>query len=280
MTRLAVCSWSLRPVAPGDLTMRVLDCGLDGVQIALDPYRTGRINEEADTNSLCDGGIALVSGMMAMKGEDYSTLESIRRTGGVRLDEHWADNLAAANANADLAKSLRMTLVTFHAGFLPHEPRDPERARMLDRLSAIAGAFGSRDVRVGLETGQESAETLLGVVADLRSRGVTNIGVNFDPANMILYGMGDPVEALRRLAPHVVQIHIKDAILTRTPGTWGEDVPVGTGAVDWPAFFKVYREARLTCDLVIEREAGGDRIADIRRAASLVREHLQIGKAG
>jgi sugar phosphate isomerase/epimerase len=265
-------------MAPGDLTMRILDCGLSAVQIALDPYRTARISEEADTNSLCDGGIDMVSGMMAMKGEDYSTLESIQRTGGVRLDEHWAENLAAANANADLAKSLRLQLVTFHAGFLPHDPRDPERARMLERLSAIAEAFGSRGIRVGLETGQESAETLLGVLADLRARGVKNLGVNFDPANMILYGMGNPIEALRRLAPHVVQIHIKDAIPTKVPGTWGEEVPAGTGVVDWPAFFKVYRDTSLACDLVIEREAGDDRVADIRRAASLVREHLQIGK--
>lgn len=277
--RLAACSWSLRPRAPGDLTASVLDCGLDAVQVALDPYRTGRINEEADTNSLFDGGIAPVSGMMAMTGEDYSTLESIRRTGGVRLDEHWAENLAAAGANADLAKSLRLPLVTFHAGFLPHDPRDPERVRMLERVGTIAAAFGSRGIRVGLETGQESAETLLGVLADLQARGVRNIGVNFDPANMILYGMGDPIDALRRLAPHVVQIHIKDAVPTKTLGEWGEEVPVGTGAVDWPAFFGVYHGSGLTCDLVIEREGGDDRVRDVRRAATLVRDHIPALRA-
>ena len=91
-------------------------------------------------------------------------------------------------------------------------------------------------VRLALETGQEDAETLLAVLEEL---GSDNIGVNFDPANMILYAMGDPVESFERLADHVMQVHIKDATKTETPGTWGAEVPVGTGEVDWEGFFGV-----------------------------------------
>ena len=98
-----------------------------------------------------------------------------------------------------------------------------------------------------------------------------NVGVNFDPANMILYGMGDPVAALRRLAKHVVQIHIKDALPTKTPGTWGSEVTAGTGAVDWPAFFSAVRALPKTVDLVVEREAGAAREGDAAVAAQLVR---------
>ena len=79
-------------------------------------------------------------------------------------------------------------------------------------------------------------------------------GVNFDPANMILYGMGDPVAALRALEPHVRQVHVKDALPSATPGEWGSEVRAGTGRVDWPAFFAIARE--LGVAFLIEREAG------------------------
>jgi L-ribulose-5-phosphate 3-epimerase len=269
VNRIGVCSWSLQPSSPRDLADKVRACGLDVIQLALDPIRTGGWNERETLETLRETDITIVSGMMGTKGEDYSTLESIRRTGGVRPDEHWVANLGAAHANADIAQGLGITLVTFHAGFLPHDPLDPARATMLDRLRQTAAVFAAKGVRVALETGQESAGTLLRVLADLQAP----IGVNFDPANMILYGMGDAVEALRHLAAHVAQVHIKDAAPTQVPGTWGREVVAGTGAVDWAAFFRAYHDAGLSCDLVIEREAGDRRIDDVRQAAALVRRH-------
>jgi L-ribulose-5-phosphate 3-epimerase len=266
MPRLAVCSWSLQPTGPADLATKLADCGLNAVQLALDPLRTGEWDQAETVRTLADAGITVSSGMMVTKGEDYTTLDTIKVTGGVRPDETWPDNLAAAQANADLAQRLGIPLVTLHAGFLPHDPANPERARMLDRLAQIIDVFSQRDVRVAFETGQESADTLLGVLDEL-----PGASVNFDPANMILYGMGDPVDSLRKLAPHVAQIHIKDANPTTTPGTWGSEEPAGTGAVDWDAFFGVYHSAGLTCDLVIEREAGDARVPDVRTAAALAR---------
>jgi sugar phosphate isomerase/epimerase len=266
MPPLAVCSWSLQPTGPADLAAKVRACGLDAVQLALDPIRTGEWDEAETARALAGEGIIAVSGMMGAKGEDYSTLDTIKATGGVRPDATWPSNLAAAHANADLAARLGLRLVTLHAGFLPHDPADPERGRMLDRLAQVIEAFGARGVGVAFETGQESADTLLGVLAEL-----PGAGVNFDPANMILYAMGDPIESLRKLAPHVAQIHIKDANPTAAPGTWGSEQAAGTGSVDWGAFFAVYREAGLGCGLVIEREAGNSRIEDVRTAAALVR---------
>lgn len=266
MPRLAVCSWSLQPTGPADLAAKVGRCGLSAIQLALDPIRTGEWDEAETARALSGKGITAVSGMMGTKGEDYSTLDTIKATGGVRADATWPSNLAAARDNADLAARLGLPLVTLHAGFLPHDPADLERGRMLDRLALVIEVFGARGVGVAFETGQESADTLLGVLAEL-----PGAGVNFDPANMILYAMGDPIESLRKLAPHVAQIHIKDANPTPTPGTWGSEQAAGTGSVDWDAFFAVYREAGLGCDLVIEREAGDARVEEVRAAAALVR---------
>jgi sugar phosphate isomerase/epimerase len=87
---------------------------------------------------------------------------------------------------------------------------------------------------------------------------------------MILYGMGDPVEALRLLMPYVMQVHLKDATPAATPGQWGAEVPVGTGAVDWKAFFRVLNDAAWKGNLCIEREAGEQRIEDIRSGLAFV----------
>ena len=138
---------------------------------------------------------------------------------------------------------------------------------MLGRIAQIADRFAAQGVKLGLETGQETGETLLEVLKELAH---PNVGVNFDPANMILYDMGDPVAALDTLAPHVVQVHIKDALLTENPGTWGSEVVVGTGDVDWPGFFDVVREHGLACNFMIEREAGESRVADMIAARTLV----------
>jgi len=84
------------------------------------------------------------------------------------------------------------------------------------------------------------------------------------------------VAALRELAPRVRQVHVKDAVRTKKRGTWGEEVVVGTGDVDWNAFFAVIASAKLSVDLMIEREAGGDRLGDIARARELVSKHVQV----
>lgn len=268
---IGVCSWSLRPESPRDLVRKLAECGLRAVQLALDPVREGRWNVRDTVRELTVAGVSIRSGMMGMRGEDYTTLDSIRRTGGVRPDSHWETNRAAARANATLSRQIGVELVTFHAGFLPHDRADAERKAMLARLREIVDIFADQSVQVAFETGQETAETLLEALEDLDR---PNAGVNLDPANMILYGMGEPVEALRLLAPRVRQIHIKDARRTRVPGTWGEEAPATQGEVDWPAFFDAYRDAGLTCDLVIERESGDDRIADVRRVFELLRREF------
>ena len=275
--RIGVCSWSLQPASAADLVAKVRRAGCRGVQLALDPIRLDHWGEIETVNHLNAAGIEIISGMMGMEGEDYSTLQSIARTGGVRPDATWPVNLAAAKANAALAHRLGLKLVTFHAGFIPHDRDDRERAIMLGRLRELVDVFDARGVRVAFETGQENADTLLEALADLDR---PHAGVNFDPANMILYGMvggGGPIAALKKLGRRVAQVHIKDATPATTADAWGEETPAGTGEVDWPAFFAALREIPIAGDLLIEREAGGSREADIVQARELVERHMGGG---
>jgi sugar phosphate isomerase/epimerase len=260
----------LQPVSADDLVRKVTATGLTNVQLALSPLRSGEWDADTTRQRLQGARVRIVSGMMSMVGEDYSTLDTIRETGGLRPDAHWEANRAAAADCARLAAQLDLDLVSFHAGFLPHERSDPERAVLLDRLRTVVDLFADEGVHVALETGQESARTLLGVLEEL---GRPTAGVNFDPANMLLYGMGDPVAALELLATHVRQIHVKDARASAHPGAWGEEVPVGTGEVDWTAFMSLVQQRLPGVDLLIEREAGTDRIADVCTAADVLRRN-------
>jgi sugar phosphate isomerase/epimerase len=269
--RIGVCSWSLHPESPAELLDRLKAVGLSRVQLYLNPLRTapavwGAFRELARRN-----GVTIVSGMYGAKGEDYSTLESIRRTGGVVPDETWEENWRDLTATIELAHQFGLGLVTLHAGFLPSNPADPALAKLIARIRQITDGFAAAGMAVAFETGQETAATLRDFLERVDR---PNLGVNFDPANMILYGQGDPIAALRELAPWIRQIHIKDAVRTAVPGTWGREVPVGTGDVDWPAFFRTLREVPRAVELVIEREAGENRVAEIIAARRLVEAAL------
>ncbi|MFT3684670.1 MAG: sugar phosphate isomerase/epimerase family protein [Phycisphaerales bacterium] len=273
MPSLGVCSWSLHPANVHELIDRVRATGLTSIQLALTPIAERQPGwDEAETVAALDAaGITVLSGMLATIGEDYSTLETIRQTGGVRPDQHWEANLARATKVADTAKRLGIKLVTFHAGFLPHDHADPLHAVMINRLRTIGRVFGDHGIAVAFETGQESADTLVEVMRELdEGTKDPHMGVNFDPANMILYGMGDPIRSLELLAPWVLQVHIKDAQPTTIPGTWGTEMPVGRGRVYWGGFFKVLNSKLPNVDTVIEREAGEKRVEDINAAAATV----------
>jgi len=271
---LGVCSWSLQARSPAELAERVRAVGVGSLQLALDPLRTGAWSTEETVQAQRAAGLEIRSGMMGTAGEDYSTLATIRATGGVRPDRHWEENRRAASANARLARELGLDLVSFHAGFLPEE-RGPERAKLVTRLREVVDRFGEHGVRAAFETGQEQAATLLAFLEELDR---PSAGVNFDPANMLLYDMDEPTGALAALAPWVRQIHVKDARRTEREGTWGEEVRVGTGEVDWGRFFDVVAAAELAVDLMIEREAGADRLDDVRAARELVERELRARK--
>lgn len=267
--RLAVCSWSLQPRSPAELVDKLTQIGVPRVQLALDPIRDDSATWRSVGPALRDGGFSIVSGMIGFVGEDYTTIETIHATGGVAPDETWAENWENVPKSADLAAQLGIRLVTFHAGFLPPEPNDPAYTKMHHRLDLIADVFAARSIDVAFETGQETSSVLLSFLKHL---GRANVGVNFDPANMILYDKGNPLEALRDLGGWLKQIHIKDAIRTRVPGTWGEEVAAGTGEVPWRDFFNTLRDLKFGGHCCLEREAGNARVADILAAKRMVEQ--------
>jgi sugar phosphate isomerase/epimerase len=265
--RLAVCSWSLQPRSPRELADKLAIVGIRRAQLAFDPIRRG--GEWADgVSKLADLGVSVASAMFEAVGEDYSTLESIKRTGGVVPDATWPQTFDHFKQMAPMVAKAGLDQVTFHAGFLPHDHDDPDYQKLAGRLSQMADLFADHGLTCSLETGQEEAASLRGFLEELNR---PNVGVNFDPANLILYDKGDPIAGLKTLLPHVRSCHVKDATRTTTPGTWGAEVVVGTGEVDWRAFFQTLEQSGFGGTLALEREAGDQRVADLQTACTFVR---------
>lgn len=270
--KLAVCSWSLHPQSPVELVALVQQTGLKQVQLALrgllqDPATWGPVPA-----MLQQAGIGIVSGMFGMIGEDYSTLQTIRHTGGIVPDATWPANWEQLQKVAELAQRMQLKVVSGHLGFIPQDLTLPNGKKLCDRTAQLADLFARYGCTMLMETGQETADTLINL---LKAVNKPNLGVNFDPANMILYGKGDPISALVQLLPWIRQVHIKDAVASDRPGVeWGREVAVGSGQVNWPAFVRVLRDAGYCGAYVIEREAGVNRVNDIRAAAALIRQLL------
>jgi sugar phosphate isomerase/epimerase len=257
---LAVCTWSLRADVAVTLAA-VRQVGLNRINLALKPALAD--DGEAYLEAVRTSGVSISATTIGFPQEDYTSLESIRATGGIVPDQYWPENRRRVERAADITAELKVPYLTLHAGFL--EDDDPVQARRVrDRLMELADMAGQRGLGLLLETGQESAACLREMLEQLTH---PVLGVNFDPANMILYDKGVPVEAVRTLGPWIKHVHIKDAIRTKHPGTWGSEVPWGEGEVGNEAFVKALREAGYTGTLAIEREAGDSRRGDIQLAA-------------
>ena len=156
-----------------------------------------------------------------------------------------------------------------HIGVVPHDQHDPERDKIIEVTRTLCDHCSGNDQYLHLETGQETAADLIAFINDCAR---TNLRINFDPANMILYGMGQPLDALRELAPWVRSVHCKDATWSDQPGvTWGREVPLGQGAVDIKAYLQTLHQIGYVGPLTIEREIPEDPERQFREIGDAVR---------
>jgi len=212
----------------------------------------------------------VVTAFCAYTGENYADIPTVQKTVGFIPRSTRSERERRTYEVSDFARELGIPSIAAHIGFVPEDSSDSDYVGVRELVRRICDHAAKNHQNFALETGQESAETLRSFFIDVNR---PNLAINFDPANMILYGMagaGGPVDALQMLAPSVRQIHVKDARPSERPGEWGREVVAGTGAVPWRAFFAAAREIRPAVNFVIEREAGPDREADIAVARELV----------
>lgn len=269
--QIGVCSWSLQVRSIPELEKLLEQVGLSSTHLALgDPHHASWV--EDDTTFLASvrkASFTASASMLGFPGEDYTSPETIRRTGGFGDPSLRRERLELVRWGAARAKALGLDVMSVHAGFLP-EPGAPDRGPFLDCLGQALELSWAEGVTLAFETGQETAELLRATIDELAHPAAR---VNFDPANMLLYDKGDPIDAVRVLGPDIVHVHVKDAKRPKRPGQWGEEVPLGQGEVGMQAFLDVLDEVGYTGALAIEREVGDQaaRIRDVKAGAELLR---------
>ena len=170
---------------------------------------------------------------------------------------------------SDFAKKLGITQVATHAGFIPENPNESGYAPMIVALKEVARYLKQNGQKLLFETGQESPVTLLRAFEDI---GTDNLGVNLDPANLILYGKANPVDAVGIIGKYVCDVHGKDGTYPTCGRELGEETALGQGNVDYPALIRRLKEVGYDGAITIEREISGEQqVKDIIMARDFLK---------
>jgi sugar phosphate isomerase/epimerase len=214
---------------------------------------------------------ALVTVFAAYNGENYADIPTVQRTVGFIPPATRGEREARTTELSDFAAKLGVKSIACHIGFVPEDSAHPDYVAVRGMVRRVCDHAATHGQSFALETGQEPAAVLLDF---LRDCGRGNLKINFDPANMILYGTGDPIEALGVLAPHVVSVHAKDGDWPPkgVPGALGTERPLGQGQVGMERFVAKLKEVGYRNPMNIEREVDdrSRKLADMKMGVELL----------
>ncbi len=270
---IGVCSWSLQVTSVPELKGFLDRLGIDVVQIACgDPHHASWAEGDAMPAAANAAGFRMSGSMLGFPGEDYTSPQTIEKTGGFGDPATRAERIERFKWALARTTELGLSDIMLHAGFIP-APGDAARKPFLDTLARVSELARVAGITVAFETGQESCSLLRLTLDELKC---PNLKVNFDPANMLLYDMDDPLEAVEVLAPDIRSVHLKDANRPKTKGTWGEEVPLGRGQTNTREFVRLLKKVGYAGPLCIEREVGTqeERFQDIEHGVRFLKACL------
>jgi sugar phosphate isomerase/epimerase len=273
---IGVCSWSLQVTSIPELKRFLDRLGIDVVQIACgDPHHAAWDEGDGMPAAAKAAGFRMSGSMLGFPGEDYTTPQTIEKTGGFGDPATRPQRIERFQWGLKRTTDLGLSDVMLHAGFIP-EVGSADRKPFLDTLAHVSDLAQRAGVTVAFETGQESSALLRRTLDDLKC---PNLKVNFDPANMLLYDKDDPIRAVELLAPDIRSVHVKDANRPPRPGVWGEEVPLGQGQTNTRLFVQALKRVGYRGPLCIEREVGTqeERFQDIEHGVRFLRECLAAG---
>lgn len=237
---------------PGDLSLQ---------GAALD-WKTAAINED----------FTITTVFCTYNGESYTDIPTVQRTVGFIPPATRAEREERTLRVSDFAAALGVRSIACHVGFVPEDPSDPDFDAVRNLVRRVCDHAAGNEQTFALETGQEPADLLLKFLTAVDRR---NIGINFDPANMILYGTGDPIEALSILSPQVISVHAKDGQWPPkdAPKALGKEMPLGKGSVGMEQFAAKLKQVGYKGTINVEREIEDheQRLEDIRMGVALMK---------
>ena len=218
-------------------------------------------------------GLTLVTVFAAYEGENYSDIPAVARTVGFVPPETRAERLARTLAVSDFAAQLGVPSMACHIGFVPEDAGNADYLAVREMVRQVCDHAARHGQSFALETGQEPAHVLLRFIGDVDR---ANLRINFDPANLILYGPGEPIAALETLAPLVISVHCKDGDWPApgVDGALGIERPLGEGSVGIARFVETLRKVGFRGPLNVERETEDqrERFRDLARGIEILRK--------
>lgn len=215
----------------------------------------------------------LVTVFAAYAGESYADIPTVLRTVGFIPQATRKQRERRTYEVSDFAAAIGVAGIACHVGFIPEDPAHPDYIAVRAMVRRVADHAANHGQTFALETGQEPASVLRAFLKDVDR---PNVGINFDPANMILYGTGDPIEALDVLGRMVLSVHVKDGDWPPPgqPNALGRERPLGQGSVGIPRFVEKLKQMGFRGPLNVEREAEnqGERIEDMRAGVKYLAE--------
>jgi L-ribulose-5-phosphate 3-epimerase len=167
---------------------------------------------------------------------------------------------------SDFARKAGIPALMGHCGFIPEDPNEPLYTEAVEAIREAAAYCRKNGQKFNCETGQETPITLVRAIRDV---GLDNVGVNFDVANLILYGKANPADAVDILGPYINGVHAKDGLYPTDPKALGKEVPIGRGKVDFPVIIEKLKKIGYNNPVTIEREIrGAQQTADLQTAKS------------
>ncbi len=257
--------------------------GFDGVQI----YAT---TGEFSPSVLSAERKAEIKGLLKENNLVISALCGDMGGHGFQIEEDNPERVQKTKDIIDLAEEFGVSVITTHIGVIPSDKTEPRYKVMLDAMRECGKYAASKGVTLAIETGPETAKTLLAFLEDIPQ----GVGVNLDPANFVMVTDQDPVEAVNMLGKYIVHTHVKDGVMLKktdpeiiyehfaTGGIEALNVadffletPLGEGKVDFPKYLEALRAANFDGFLTVERETGEDVVADITLAKTTVQNLLK-----
>lgn len=217
MLPIGVCSWSIDRLDPlRALQVSAQELQLQTIQLG---FFTREVIARADLGAISrtttEHNVSICGTFVAFEGEDYSSIDSIGRTGGLMPDDAYAGRMDALRSAATITAAIagaageRATRdIAIHLGTIPSNPQCPDYAKLVSRARELADVCQALRLRLLLETGREAADMLLGFISALQRE---NVAVSFDPANFVIYGTDDPVKSILQLKSLIGLVHLKDA---------------------------------------------------------------------
>ena len=253
--------------------------GITTIQLVYPPESAASGDQapmRAVTDAVKETGVEITTVVCTFPGERYDDIAAVRETVGFVPAATRAERLEMTRAFGGVAKQLGVGRLSCHIGYIPEDAADPVRKDLVDAVRTLCADLAKDGLTFALETGQETAA---GLKAFLEGVDAPNLKVNFDPANMILYGTQQPLPALETLYPWVDGVHFKDGAWPEDDGQLGRETALGEGRVGIPEFTANLFLLGYRGPLTIEREVGGEQQKrDIIKAVTLIQD--LVGRYG